>query len=59
MLGIDTFGCSGRKDDVLEHVHFDYDSILHRIEQELGIASAPAPQAPQQPQETLVNEANV
>ena len=58
-IGIDTFGCSGRKDDVLEHVHFDYDSILHRIEQELGIASAPAPQAPQQPQETLVNEANV
>ena len=58
-IGIDTFGCSGRKDDVLEHVHFDYDSILHRIEQELGIASTPAPQAPQQPQETLVNEANV
>jgi len=31
-IGIDTFGSSGYKDDVLEHVHFDYDSIFNKIE---------------------------
>ena len=44
-IGVDTFGCSGRKNDVLEHVHFDYDSILKKVETELG-ASRPTP--PQQ-----------
>lgn len=35
-IGIDTFGCSGRKDDVLKKVQFDYDSILKKIEDELA-----------------------
>ena len=36
-IGIDTFGASGRKDDVLKKVNFDYDSILKRIANEMGI----------------------
>lgn len=31
-IGIDTFGFSGNKDDVLEKVKFDYDTILSKIE---------------------------
>lgn len=31
-IGIDTFGRSGRKDDVLQYVGFDYESILNKIE---------------------------
>ena len=31
-IGIDTFGLSGQKDDVLEKLHFDYESILSKIE---------------------------
>ena len=61
-IGIDTFGCSGKKQDVLEHVHFDYESILKRIEIELGISSNPIPEVPTAPQvteETLVNQENL
>ena len=61
-IGIDTFGCSGKKQDVLEHVHFDYESILKRIEIELGISSNPIPEVPSAPQvseETLVNQENL
>lgn len=36
-IGIDTFGYSGSKDDVLKKVHFDYDSILKRIEEKLSL----------------------
>lgn len=32
-LGIDTFGCSGHRDDVLEKMQFDYDSLLKKVEQ--------------------------
>ncbi len=35
-IGIDTFGCSGKKEDVLKKVKFDYDSILKKIEDELA-----------------------
>ncbi len=31
-IGIDTFGYSGSKEDVLEKVHFDYETILSKIE---------------------------
>lgn len=31
-IGIDTFGYSGAKEDVLEKVHFDYETILSKIE---------------------------
>ncbi len=31
-IGIDTYGVSGRKDDVLQTLQFDYDSILKKIE---------------------------
>ena len=31
-IGIDEFGYSGRKDDVLEKVHFDYASVLAKVE---------------------------
>ncbi|MDE5889365.1 MAG: transketolase, partial [Bacilli bacterium] len=31
-IGIDTFGCSGYKEDVLEKVKFDYETILSKIE---------------------------
>ena len=61
-IGIDTFGCSGKKQHVLEHVHFDYESILKRIEIELGISSNPIPEVPTAPQvteETLVNQENL
>ncbi len=34
-IGIDTFGVSGRKDDVLQKVGFDYDSILRKIESKI------------------------
>lgn len=34
-IGIDTFGCSGYKDDVLEHVDFDYETILKKIEERI------------------------
>lgn len=34
-IGIDTFGASGYKDDVLEHVGFDYESILKKIEEKI------------------------
>ncbi len=42
-IGIDTFGCSGRKDDVLKKVHFSYDDILNKIKAELGIKIDPTP----------------
>ena len=31
-IGIDTFGASGRREDVLQKLNFDYDSLLRRIE---------------------------
>ena len=31
-IGIDTFGCSGKKDEVLKKLSFDYDALLQRIE---------------------------
>lgn len=31
-LGIDEYGCSGHKDDVLEKMKFDYDSLLQKVE---------------------------
>ena len=31
-IGIDTFGASGKKEDVLEKLHFDYETILSKIE---------------------------
>ena len=31
-IGIDEHGCSGQKDDVLEKMKFDYDSILKKVE---------------------------
>ena len=31
-IGIDTFGVSGRREDVLQKLNFDYDSLLRRIE---------------------------
>lgn len=31
-IGIDTFGVSGKKEDVLQKLYFDYDSLLQRIE---------------------------
>ena len=34
-IGIDTFGCSGHKDDVLEKLEFDYESILKKVEQKI------------------------
>ena len=34
-IGIDTFGYSGKKDDVLKKVGFDYDTILHKIEENI------------------------
>lgn len=34
-IGIDEYGASGSKKDVLEKVHFDYDSILKKIEEQL------------------------
>jgi len=46
-IGIDTFGCSGRKDDVLKKVHFSYEDILNKIKNELGIKTAPV--VPQEP----------
>ena len=30
-LGIDTFGCSGYKDDVLEKLGFDYDALFKKV----------------------------
>lgn len=34
-VGIDTFGASGKKDDVLEYLKFDYESILNFIVERL------------------------
>lgn len=34
-IGIDEFGYSGKKEDVLEKVHFNYDAILNKIESNL------------------------
>lgn len=34
-IGIDTFGYSGYKEDVLEHVGFDYETILSKIEERI------------------------
>lgn len=34
-IGIDTFGVSGRKDDVLTHLKFDYETILNKIETQI------------------------
>lgn len=31
-IGIDTFGVSGKKEDVLQKLYFDYDSLLKKIE---------------------------
>lgn len=31
-IGIDTFGCSGTKDEVLQKVGFDYETILNKVE---------------------------
>ena len=31
-IGIDTFGVSGKKEDVLQTLYFDYDSLLKKIE---------------------------
>lgn len=31
-IGIDTFGVSGKREDVLQKLYFDYDSLLQRIE---------------------------
>lgn len=31
-IGIDTFGMSGKKEDVLQKLNFDYDSLLKKIE---------------------------
>jgi len=53
-IGIDTFGCSGKKDDVLKKVKFDYDSILARIAGEFGIEITPEPE--EQPKETTSNQ---
>ena len=53
-IGIDTFGCSGKKDDVLKKVKFDYDSILARIAGEFGIEITPEPE--EQPEETASNQ---
>ena len=35
-IGVDEFGCSGLKDDVLKKMNFDYDSIINYIEQRLN-----------------------
>lgn len=53
-IGIDTFGCSGKKDDVLKKVKFDYDSILARIAGEFGIEITPEPE--EQPEEKASNQ---
>lgn len=34
-IGIDTFGYSGKKEDVLKKVGFDYDSIIKKIEENI------------------------
>ena len=34
-IGIDTFGYSGHKDDVLEKLEFDYEAILKKVEQKI------------------------
>lgn len=31
-IGIDEYGCSGKKDDVLQKLHFDYDTLLKKVE---------------------------
>lgn len=31
-LGIDDFGCSGHRDDVLEKMNFDYDTLIKKVE---------------------------
>jgi transketolase len=31
-IGIDTFGVSGKREDVLQTLQFDYDSLLRKIE---------------------------
>ena len=54
-IGIDTFGCSGKKDDVLKKVNFDYDSIIARIAGEFGIEITPEPE--EQPEETTADQA--
>lgn len=41
-IGVDTFGSSGRRDDVLKKVGFDYDSIIKKIKDELGIVDEPS-----------------
>ena len=34
-IGIDKFGCSGLKNDVLEKVGFDYETIIQKIEEKI------------------------
>ena len=34
-IGVDTFGASGTKEDVLEKVQFDYETILSKIEENI------------------------
>ena len=41
-IGVDTFGSSGRRDDVLKKAGFDYDSIIKKIKDELGIVDEPS-----------------
>lgn len=52
-IGIDRFGCSGKKDDVLKAVGFDYDTILSKVAKELGVDVTPTTQSPQEPETSV------